>query len=219
MSLINESHDSLIYIDPVPTEADYVIVSNLISDELRTVDTSVTHPLLPHAYAPRYPELLAKEHERIESGADREVGINLSRYEALEAPQNTSPNSDEKNPQLLAQWRETLQKAYASSSYLSWRQTNLGLLEKYGKNQWLIGNSQLEDILKGLETELAETRAQVERIEYERRAQQEAVSGEMATLDDTWKKGIGRVIETEVAVEGLRREIVERKRGGAIIAS
>lgn len=202
-------------IDPAPTEGDLASVSHLIAQELSTIDTSSLHSSLPHAYAPRYPELLTKEHARIESGAEKETGIDLKRYDPLDAPQNTSPTSDEDKPELLAQWRETLQKAYTSASYLSWRQTNLGLLEKYGKNQWLIGNSQLEDILKSMEAELVETRGHLEQVEEQRRNQQQAVAGEMATLEETWRRGIGKVIETEVAVEGLRREIIERKRATA----
>lgn len=85
------------------------------------------------------------------------TGIDLARYEAsaLEAPERTSPHSDERDPELLVQWRQTLQRAYGLNTYLGGRLTNLSLLETYGKNAWLIGNSQLEDILKSLEADLA----------------------------------------------------------------
>lgn len=90
------------------------------------------------------------------------------------------------------------------------------MLEKFGKNAWLVGNSQLEDILKEIETELAETRKQHEEVETLRRTQQESVVGEIKTLEDTWKKGVGRVLETEVAAEGLKQQILERRRAGAV---
>ena len=90
------------------------------------------------------------------------------------------------------------------------------MLEKFGKNAWLVGNSQLEDILKEIEAELAETRKQHEEVETLRRTQQESVLGEIKTLEDTWKKGVGRVLETEVAAEGLKQQILERRRAGAV---
>jgi pre-mRNA-splicing factor SPF27 len=90
------------------------------------------------------------------------------------------------------------------------------LLEKFGKNAWLVGNSQLEDILKEIEAELAETRKQHEEVETLRRSQQESVVGEIKTLEDTWKKGVGRVLETEVAAEGLKQQILEQRRAGAV---
>lgn len=91
------------------------------------------------------------------------------------------------------------------------------MLEKFGKNAWLVGNSQLEDILKEIEAELAETRKQHEEVETLRRTQQESVLGEIKTLEDTWQKGVGRVLETEVAAEGLKQQqILERRRAGAV---
>ena len=57
-----------------------------------------------------------------------------------------------------------------SSSYLSGRLTNLSLLEEFGKNAWLISNSQLEDILRDLEKELLEQKEAVENINKSRKA-------------------------------------------------
>lgn len=70
--------------------------------------------------------------------------------------------------------------------------------------------------MKELERELADIRIQQEAVENERRAQQEAVRGEMTTLEETWKRGVGRLLETEVAAEGLKQQILERRRAGAV---
>jgi pre-mRNA-splicing factor SPF27 len=140
----------------------------------------------------------------------------LKRYEDLDAPENTNPTSDEDRPELLERWNKALKQAYVSSEYVDGRRTQLGLLEKFGKNAWLIGNSQLEDMLKNIETELAEVRKQQEEVETQRRSPQESVQGEMQTLEDTWKKGVGRVLETEVAAEGLKLQILEKRRAGAV---
>ena len=183
------------------------------------VDTSNLHPaLIPAAkYTPRFSDFIEREHARLDGNpASKLSGIDLKRYEDLDAPENTNPTSDEDRPELLEKWNRALKQAYISSEYVQGRLTQLGLLEKFGKNAWLVGNSQLEDILKDIETELAHVRKQHEEVETLRRSQQESVHGEIKTLEETWKKGVGRVLETEVAVEGLKQQILERRRAGAV---
>lgn len=91
----------------------------------------------------------------------------------------------------------------------------MALLDQFGKNAWLIGNSQLEDVLRGLERELAQTKEQIDLVVVERKNAQEAVGAEIQGLEGGWKRGVGRVLETEVAAEGVRREILEARRAGA----
>ncbi len=130
-------------------------------------------------------------------------GIDLSRYEEPEGP------SDDKN---IAAWKQSLRKAYSSSTYLSGRMSNLSLLEELGKNAWLIGNSQLEDILRQLEKELGELNAATESVNKSRKAAQEGSRGEIIGLEETWRRGIGRIIEVEVAVEETRKQILDKRR-------
>lgn len=177
------------------------------------------HPaLIPAAtYLPQFSNVVEREHQRLSRDATSKLsGIDLKRYEDLDAPENTHPTSDEEKPELLERWNKALKQAYTSSEYVDARLTQLGLLEKFGKNAWLVGNSQLEDILKSIEAELADVRKQQEEVETLRRSQQESVQGEIQTLEDTWKKGVGRVLETEVAAEGLKQQILERRRAGAV---
>jgi pre-mRNA-splicing factor SPF27 len=177
------------------------------------------HPaLIPAAqYQPQYSNSVEREHARLDRDATSKLsGIDLKRYEDLDAPENTNPTSDEDKPELLERWNKALKQAYTSSEYVESRLTQLGLLEKFGKNAWLVGNSQLEDILKSIEAELAEVRKQQEEVESMRRSQQETVQGEIQTLEATWKKGVGRVLETEVAAEGLKQNILEKRRAGAV---
>lgn len=115
----------------------------------------------------------------------------------------------------MEKWRAALRKAYTSSSYLSGRLANLALLEELGKNAWLISNSQLEDILRDLEKEFTEMKAAVENVNKERKAAQSGARGEINGLEETWKRGVGKIIEVQVAAEGLRREILERRRAHA----
>jgi pre-mRNA-splicing factor SPF27 len=208
-------------VDAPPDPPALLAAMGLIAADMSSagVDTTQLHPaLIPAAaYTPAFSAALELEHARLQADATSKLSaIDLARYEDLEAPPNTSPTSDEDKPELLAQWRAALQKAYTSSEYVTARLTELGLLEKFGKNAWLVGNAQQEDILKGIEAELADVRKQHEEVEALRRQQQESVHGEIKTLEETWKRGVGRVLETEVAAEGLKQQILERRRAGAV---
>jgi pre-mRNA-splicing factor SPF27 len=212
MPLTTTIHDSLPYIDNEPSAAERASALSLIATELGSQSTA-SHPSLPQLPRQHFSELVEAELLRIENKKPLKA-IDLGRYEAIEPP-TTSPNSNEKSPETLTKWRKALQRAYTSQSYLVGRQTNLALLEKYGKNAWLIGNAQLEDILRGLERELSERKVEIDEVVIERKNAQEAVGGEVRGLEEMWKRGVGRMLETEVAAEGVRREILERRREGA----
>lgn len=80
----------------------------------------------------------------------------------------------------------------------------------------MIGNWGLENELKGFERDLAETKRLIDVLTVARRRQQEEIAAEMKGLEENWKKGVGRTLETEIAVEQLRQEVLEemRVRGG-----
>lgn len=70
----------------------------------------------------------------------------------------------------------------------------------------------MEQELKVIEKELVETREQVESLNRQRKGAQEGVRAEMEGLDATWRTGVGRVLEVEVASEQIRRDILEARR-------
>jgi pre-mRNA-splicing factor SPF27 len=208
-------------VDAPPTEDALAAVKAVLAADMASagIDATQLHPaLIPTAsYVPKFSAAVEQEHARLLADPTSKLSaIDLQRYEDLEPPENTHPTSDEDKPELLAQWNATLRKAYASSEYLNARVIELGLLEKFGKNAWLVGNAQLEDILRGIEAELAGLRKQQEEVEIARRTQQESIGAELKALEETWKKGLGRVLETEVAAEGLKQQILERRRAGAV---
>lgn len=135
-------------------------------------------------------------------------GIDLSRYEAPEAPSTDGKDQT----QILSDWRETLQKAYTASAHLSTRHENLSLLEAHGKNAWLIGNHQLEEVLGRMEKELQEVKEATETLNKERRVRQETVKAEIDGLEDAWRRGISGIINVEIASENLRMKILEKRR-------
>lgn len=183
----------------------------LINSELASEHATTLHPSIPAAPEAQFSPLIQQELLRREAGAPLTGGIDLTRYEAPEPPTRASVN-DAPN---LDEWRQTLQKAYVSSSHLTKRHENLSLLEEGGRNAWLIGNSQLEDILRGLEKELAEMKESAEEVNKERKIAQEAIQGEVVSLEETWKRGVGAVLDVELASEGLRQQILEFRRQAA----
>ncbi|KAH9878215.1 hypothetical protein J1614_003432 [Plenodomus biglobosus] len=220
MPLIHDSYGHLPYIDTPLDDRSIAAAKSVVAADIRTagVDTSELHPaLIPAAkYTPTFSDFIEREHARLDDDPTSKMsGIDLKRYEDLDAPDNTTPTSDQDRPELLEQWNKALKQAYTSSEYVSGRLTQLGLLEKFGKNSWLVGNSQLEDELTRIEAELAQVRKWQEEVEAYRTSQQESVHGEIKTLEETWKKGVGRVLETEVAAEGLKQQILEKRRAGA----
>lgn len=206
MPLIQSSASALPYIDAAPSAEAFAAADALIQAELTSEDQYKLHPSIPVPKEPCFGPLIEAEHTRLASGQEKQgEGIDLSRYEALDAPEKGD----------LVAWKETLQKAYASTEYLRGREINLGLLETYGKNAWLIGNSQLEDILKYLEKDVEALKLEQEAVEAERKSAQANAAGEMQNLEEGWKTGIGRMIEAQAAAERLKQEILERKRMAA----
>lgn len=151
---------------------------------------------------PRFSPLIAHELERV-SAKQPLRAIDLKRYEEQEDLDPSGPLEEKQNALALA---------YTTNTYLTSRHTHLSLLDSFGKNAWLVGNWQTEAELQALERELADTKRQIELVNNARRRQQEEVGGELKSLEETWKKGVGRVLETEVAAESLRREVLERRR-------
>lgn len=137
-------------------------------------------------------------------------GIDLTRYEAPDEPASDTPQDA---------WRQALRNAYVSSTYLSGRHLNLTLLDEFGKNAWLIGNSQLENLLQELEHELARLRDDVENVNKARKAAQENSRGELLGLEETWKHGIGKILEVQVAEAGLRQLILERRNNSGTLSA
>ncbi|KAM5453503.1 hypothetical protein MaudCBS49596_002706 [Microsporum audouinii] len=210
MPLINETHDSLPYIDEDVTPQLRTEISRLIEAELPPDYRSIVHPSLVELPQTKFSPLIEQELERKARNEPISGGIDLSRYEAPEIPSSsTDPNADPTT--VLDDWRQTLRRAYAAHLHLSTRKENLALLEAHGKNAWLIGNSQLEDILRRMEKDLHEVTEATEAVNRERKLKQESVRGELAALDDTWRRGVSGTLDVEIAAEKLRRDILDMR--------
>jgi pre-mRNA-splicing factor SPF27 len=205
MPFMQSSTDHLPYVDPAPSEEAIAAANQLIQAELDSDATATLHASIPALRERNFSDLVDAEHVKLATGEPRDQGIDLSRYEAPDAPAAGDIDG----------WKISLQRAYTSAEYLRSRETNLALLETYGKNAWLVANSQLEDLLRYLEKEIDAQRIEVEDIERERRNAQGAVAGEMHGLETSWREGVGQLIEVLAAAEGVRGEILQRRRDGA----
>ncbi|KAI0402536.1 Pre-mRNA-splicing factor SPF27 [Xylaria palmicola] len=205
-------HESLPYIDQEPTPSERIAAESLIAAELSSSSSSSasspessSSSALPPLPPPNFTPLMAAELSRVASGAALD-GIDATRYEIQDSPSSSSPSD-------LA---PLLSRAYATHTYLRHRQAHLRLLDAYGKNAWLVANWHAEaGDLAALERDLAAARRDVDVVNLERRRRQDDVGEELRALGDAWRRGVGRVLETEVATEALRRQVLEKQRGGA----
>ncbi|KAK5658559.1 hypothetical protein OQA88_1952 [Cercophora sp. LCS_1] len=205
MPSVTAIHESLPYIDHPPSPTSLSAAEALITAERALIPDDPHHALLPPPHQPNLTPLLTSEYTRVARG-EKLNALDLSRYEAPE-----TPSTDAAPEELTA----LLSRAYASHAYVSSRRAHLALLDSYGKNAWLIGNWHLEGELKAIEKELAETKKAIDVLTLQRKTAQGEVGGEIHGLEETWKRGIARVLETEAAAESLRREILETRRESA----
>ncbi|KAI1336790.1 Pre-mRNA-splicing factor SPF27 [Xylariaceae sp. FL0016] len=199
-------HESLPYIDTEPTPSERAAAQSLIDAEL---SSSTTQPqsTLPALPSPNFSPIIQSELSRI-AAKEPLSAIDLSRYEALD-PAEDLPSPENANLTTLA---PLLARAHTTLTHLSHRSAHLSLLEAYGKNAWLVSNWQLEGLLAELERDLAATKAEIDIVTIQRRRIQDDIGGELKGLDETWRRGVGRVLETEVAAEALRQQVLERQR-------
>ncbi|KAL8800398.1 MAG: hypothetical protein Q9182_005200 [Xanthomendoza sp. 2 TL-2023] len=195
------SHDSLPYIDPPPPPTgphSLSAATTLLNSLLPPTHKTTPHPSLPPLLPPPPSTPLAQTEQTRIANKVPLTAIDTTRYELPSTPTTGT-----------ATLSTQLKQAYTSSHYLRLRSQHLALLSSYGTNAWLIGNSQLEDILREIEKEVVDARAEVEDVNRGRKKMQEGSRGEMEGLERGWREGVGRVVEVEVAVEGLegrRRE-------------
>ncbi|KAK7965273.1 pre-mRNA-splicing factor SPF27 [Apiospora saccharicola] len=202
MSIRTTVHESLPYVDKEPTPAERTAAEHLIAAELASIQQQDDES----PFTANNP--LAQQEQSRLAAKQPLSAIDLTRYEVDEDDLAAAGS----NPQEL---EAALSRAYTAQAYLTARHAHLGLLDRYGKNAWLVGNWQAEAELAGLERDLAAVKRDIELVNHGRRQMQTEVGEELRGLDATWRRGVGRVLETEVAVDRLRQEIEQRRQAAA----
>ncbi|KAL6896062.1 Pre-mRNA-splicing factor SPF27 [Trichoderma longibrachiatum] len=215
MAVAPAYHESLPYIDPEPSPEALSAARALIASEQQTSSTS-TPPPLPPLREPTFSPAISAQLSRIQSSQPPQPPLDLSRYEAQELPPLSEDAALSETAQ--ATTRRALQNAFVSSAYLSSRAQNLALLDAHGRNAWLLSNYHLEAELRSLERDLAATKRDIDLVNAARAARQTDVKAEMQGLEHNWRAGVGRVLETEIAVQELREQIRHELRSRAAAA-
>ncbi|TFB05987.1 Pre-mRNA-splicing factor SPF27 [Trichoderma ghanense] len=217
MAVAPAYHESLPYIDPEPTPEALSAARALVAAEQSiSSPPSSTTSSLPPLKEPSFSPAISAQLSRIASSQPPQPPLDLSRYEAQELPPpESSPSTDSETAQAT---RRALQNAFVSSAYLASRAQNLALLDAHGRNAWLLSNYHLEAELRSLERDLAATKRDIDLVNAARAARQTDVKAEMQGLEQNWREGVGRVLETEIAVQELREQIRHELRSRAATA-
>ncbi|KAL6810797.1 breast carcinoma amplified sequence 2 [Trichoderma sp. SZMC 28013] len=217
-------HESLPYIDPEPSPEALSAARALIAAEQSTFSPPPPPSSTPSE--PTFSPAIAAALTRIASSQPSQP-LDLSRYEAQELPpppppktstrskKSKSSSSSSASAAAVEASRQPLSNAFISSSYLSSRAQNLSLLDSHGRNAWLLGNYHLEAELRSLERDLAATKRDMDLLNAARASRQNEVKGEMQGLEQNWREAVGRVLETEIAVQELREQIRQELRSRA----
>ncbi|TWU71281.1 hypothetical protein ED733_001020 [Metarhizium rileyi] len=176
-------HASLPYID-LPSEPELAAARALIAQEPQPPRAATT-PL-----SPTFSPAIQTELARVASSTPL-TPLSTRRYEAQDLVDD-------------ADAAPVLARAYTSAAYLSSRLRNLQLLESHGANAWLLSNYHLEAVLRRVEAQLAAARREVDEVNAARQRRQADVRAELLGLEEAWRSGVARVLETEVAVQELR---------------
>lgn len=203
-------HESLPYIDPEPTPQALSAAHALISAEQQTFSPPPSSSAKERE--PSFSPAITAEFTRLASKQPSQI-LDLSRYEAQDIPAKSKSS-----PTNVDALRTPLANAFVSSSYLSSRAQNLTLLDAHGRNAWLLSNYHLEDQLRSLERDLADTKRDIDLVNAARASRQTDVKAEMQGLEQNWRAGVGRVLETEIAVQELKEQIRQELRNKANVA-
>ncbi|GAM85811.1 hypothetical protein ANO11243_038190 [Dothideomycetidae sp. 11243] len=191
-------------IDPPPSPTSLASAKALIAASL--TPTTTLHPSLPPLREPSFSPALTTALTSPPQTSNS--AIDAARYVTPSAPTSSSREG----------WLTALHSAAINEGHLATRATNLALLETYGRNAWLVGNAAQEDVLRDLERDVAAARAEAEQVELERREMLDRGGAEVLELERGWREGVGRLIEVQVAVEKVKRDILDRRREGGSTA-
>ncbi|PHH61910.1 hypothetical protein CDD81_7715 [Ophiocordyceps australis] len=189
-------HESLPYIDPDPSPESLSAARALIA----TSPSSNPPPPLPSSPPISFSPALEEYFCHISANTSS-APLSLSRYEAqdLGSPTCTAVS--------IEAIRSGLENSCLSYTYLEARAENLALLENSGAQAWLCANYHAEHLLAQTEALLAQQRRAIDLLNARRLERQQSVADELRTLDDAWRKGVARVVETQLAVQNIRQQI------------
>ncbi|CCH45329.1 Pre-mRNA-splicing factor [Wickerhamomyces ciferrii] len=181
-----EPLDSLPYIDQDITDQERQSVERLILDELKSTDISKIHSKVDELYPlPEPSSIVSNIKEEQFSDPDFTLGgIDLSKYSNL----------------------DDLESLQNSIVFTDLRNKSLKLANKFGKNQWLLGNDLHQYSNEQISEELQNKRRKINDINYERKQIQLEAKPVIDYLEQRWQQGIKSNVDIGVEVIKLQLE-------------
>mmetsp|Transcript_30830 Transcript_30830/g.37364 ORF Transcript_30830/g.37364 Transcript_30830/m.37364 type:complete len:243 (+) Transcript_30830:254-982(+) len=208
---LDDNIDALPYADNLPAGWRQK-VDILVQEEMRRMPKSRADYLkeLPPVPTSRFQEgsVIANELQRVAEGKPVEP-LDTTRYR-LEPP----PLNRRNDP---GAWKHGLTNAQAQLEHQALRMTNLELAVKYGPNAWRANLQHLDATCSSAKQALADTKAEIEQINRERKLHQTSVGTELSSLDEQWMELVKKNMEIDQACALVAQEI--EKMGGGKKAS
>lgn len=175
-----EPLDLLPYIDEEISDLERSQIDQLIAEELTNQDTTKLHPSIT-------PEVLSipliKDIQQIDNIDEFTLGgIDLSRYNDLT--------------------NEDILKTSMVYTYLKKQSSLLDL--KFGKNQWLINNSQLKHSNDLIQEEISNKRQRINQLNEYRAIKQQEVKPMLDYLSNRWEESISKNVDLGIEILKLR---------------
>ncbi|KLT40982.1 hypothetical protein CC85DRAFT_225337, partial [Cutaneotrichosporon oleaginosum] len=124
-------------------------------------------------------------------------GIDPSRY----APPTVSEGAD------LSVLEEAETRGRIGEAHMAVRNENIGVLQTYGPNAWLVRNYQLSSQAKELEGTLAGLKEDVTDVNRQRRAFNETQGEHLARLENRWNDLVTSTLQLEMACTAMEGEV------------
>jgi len=194
--------DSLPYIDE-PYEDQEEKINQLIEEEMQTFD--------PPNYLEKFPDIplhfsnsvfLETEYQRVRRG-EKMMDLDTTRYQ-LDPPLTNKIND-------IQAWKQALQNAESQLEHQYLRLINLELLQTYGANAWKQYNDYLDRVHQRLQNLLEKEKQEIEKLNSQRKSEQNACGQTLRTLEAKWKHLIQKNLEIELACLELEKEIQQMK--------
>ncbi|GMK56241.1 hypothetical protein CspeluHIS016_0300810 [Cutaneotrichosporon spelunceum] len=107
----------------------------------------------------------------------------------------------------IADLEDAEMRGRVGEAHMAVRNENVGVLQTYGPNAWLVRNYQLSSQAKELEGTLAALKEEVTDVNRQRRAYNEAQGEHLARLENRWNDLVTSTLQLEMACTAMEGEV------------
>ncbi|WOO83504.1 Pre-mRNA-splicing factor SPF27 [Vanrija pseudolonga] len=124
-------------------------------------------------------------------------GIDTSKYNPPSVPEGAS----------VEELIEAERRGRIGEGHMAVRNDNVGVLQSYGPNAWLVRNYQLNSQSKELQETLTQLKEQVTEVNRARRVFQEDAGEHLGRLENRWQDLVGSTVQLEMACKAMEGEV------------